>query len=297
LARQNLSTKDASAELAGRPAKAVAKPQPAAPQPAADKTAGPHWRQVIDAAASRSAEDERERRQNRSRQRSEEILSAAIRVFARQGVAKTRISDIAAEAGIPAPSLYGYYENKEELAYAIPIKRQIQFFAEYAKQSEKLPTVGEQLALFLWLTTDFARRNPDWAAVLYLEVWPSVLIKETRVRDVLDDYASIIIGLIREGAARGEWLEDPNPYETSAIFIGSISQLIITWLLYRKPRDLTRSSRAMIDRLMLLLTMPRPTRTAPNGNNGGRKAAEPALPGASEPEAPRPKRARRTAKA
>lgn len=209
----------------------------------------------MEAAASSIAEEERRRRQNRSRQRGEEILSAAVRVFARQGVAKTRIADIAAEAGIPAPSLYSYYDDKEELAYAIPIKRQLQFFAEYAQQSEKMSTAREQLAHFLWLTTDFARRNPDWAAVLYLEVWPSVLIKEARVRDVIDDYARIVIGLIQEGEARGEW-EDPNPYETAAIFTGSISQLIITWLLYRKPRDLTRASRAMIGRLFQLLKAP-----------------------------------------
>ena len=177
-------------------------------------------------------------------------------MFARLGVAKARISDIAAEAGIPAPSLYGYYPNKEELAYAIPIKRQVQFFAEYAAQSEKLDTVREQLVLFLWLTADFARRNPDWAAVLYLEVWPSVLIKETRVRDVVDDYARIIVGLIHEGAERGEWQVDPHPYETMNIFTGAVSQLIITWLLYRKPLDLTRAARRMIERMMNLLLVP-----------------------------------------
>jgi AcrR family transcriptional regulator len=248
------------------PAKSVPRPAREAP----DRV--PHWRQVIDDAAKRIAEEERKRQQNRSRQRSEEILSAAVRVFARQGIAKTRIADVAAEAGIPAPSLYGYYNDKEELAYAIPIKRQLQFFAEYALQSEKMSTAREQLAHFLWLTTDFARRDPDWAAVLYLEVWPSVLIKEARVRDVIDDYARILIGLIQEGEERGEW-EDPNPYETAAIFTGSISQLIITWLLYRKPRDLTRASRAMVERLFQLLKVPTEQASTSRGAKRAPRAA------------------------
>lgn len=223
---------------------------------AADDTSLPAWRRVIVEAGRRFSEDERELRQNRSRQRSEEILAAALRVFARHGVAKARISDIAAEAGIPAPSLYGYYENKEELAYAIPVKRQVQFFAEYAQQSEKFDTVYEQLRHFLWLTTDYARRNPDWARVLYLEVWPSVLIKDSPVRDVIDDYARIVLGLIEEGARRGEWPADENPYQTATILVGAVSQLIITWLIYRRPRDVTRAATPLIERMMTLLTHP-----------------------------------------
>ncbi len=216
----------------------------------------PPWKRVIIEASQRFEAAERELRQNRSRQRSEEILSAALRVFAREGVAKARISDIAAEAGIPAPSLYGYYENKEELAYAIPIRRQVQFFIEYAEQAEKLETAYEKLRLFLWLTTDYARRNPDWARLLYLEVWPSVLIKEARVREVVDDYARVVLKLIEEGEERGEWPHDPDPYQTTTILVGSVSQLIITWLIYRRPRDVSRAAAPLIERMLTLLTHP-----------------------------------------
>lgn len=239
--------------------------------PAVESLSG--WRRVIAEAGRRYAEEERELRQNRSRQRDEEILAAALRVFARHGVAKARISDIAAEAGIPAPSLYGYYENKEELAYAIPIKRQVQFFAEYAEQSDKLDTVHDQLRHFLWLTTDYARRNPDWARVLYLEVWPSVLIKESPVRDVIDDYARIVLGLIEEGASRGEWPEDPNPYQTATILVGAVSQLIITWLIYRRPRDVTRAAMPLIERMLTLLTHPLRDGERVNGADVSTKAS------------------------
>lgn len=245
----------------------------------------PVWRQVIARAAERHAEETRSLKQNRSRQRSEDILDAALRVFSRVGVARARISDIAAEAGIPASSFYDYYANKEDLAYAIPIRRQIQFFAEYASSSAALSSVDEQLRHFLWLTTDFARRNPDWASVLYLEIWPSVLIKDANVRGVVDDYARIIVGLIGEGARRGEWPDDANPYETATIFIGAVSQLIITWLLYRKPRDLTRSARPMVDRLMTLLAVtPAAGGSAVARQRGPRKAGPTRPPAWSQAE-------------
>jgi AcrR family transcriptional regulator len=214
------------------------------------------WRMVITEALARADGEERIHKQNRSRQRSSEILAAAIRVFAREGVARARINDIAAEAGVPSASIYDYFDTKEELAYAVPIRQQTEFFAEFERQARGLVTARECLTHFLWLTTDFARRHPDWARVLYLEVWPSVLIRESRVRHVLDDYGRVVVRLLIEGGERGEWPVQPNPYQTATILIGSLNQLIITWLLYRKPRDLMSSSKRLIGRLLQLLDLP-----------------------------------------
>jgi AcrR family transcriptional regulator len=225
------------------------------------------WRAVLDEACQFARSQQQHLHQDRSRQRSEEILSAAVRVFAREGLARARISDIAAEAGVPPPSIYDYFTSKEELAYAIPIRRQGEFFEEFSDSLKKLNDTRQRLRHFLWLTVDFARRHPDWACVLYLEIWPSVLVKEERVGHILDAYSLILIGLIREGADKGEWPSDPNPYQTTAILTGGISHLIITWLLYRKPRDAVRAAGPMIDRMMLLLGQPVPERSKKAANH------------------------------
>ncbi len=228
------------------------------------------WRATLENACERNHTEVGNFKQDRSRRRSEEILAAAVRVFARDGIARARISDIAAEAGMPVPSIYDYYKSKEELAYAVPMRRQTEFFAEFRKDAAKMETTREKLAHFLWLTTDFARRHPDWARVLYLEVWPSVWIKDSDIRDVLDDYGRIIVGMIREGAERGEWPAVPDPYPLTTIFIGAINQVITVWLLYRRPRNLATGSRQMVDQMMELLTqrksagasLARPAKTA-----------------------------------
>lgn len=246
--------------------------------PAAGKTklsADGDWRAVLDEACQFARGQQQHLHQDRSRQRSEEILSAAVRVFAREGLARARISDIAAEAGVPPPSIYDYFTSKEELAYAIPIRRQGEFFEEFSLSLKKLNNTHQRLRHFLWLTVDFARRHPDWACVLYLEIWPSVLVKEERVAHILDAYSLILIGLIREGAEEGEWPSNSNPYQTAAILTGGISHLIITWLLYRKPRDAVRAAGPMIDRMILLLAQPASSlersRKATNPQGAGRK--------------------------
>ena len=193
-----------------------------------------------------------ERKQERSKRREQEIQRAALRVFARDGISKSRIQDIAAEAGMPVSTLYEYCSSKEELAYIVPMASLSRFYSEFALAEASLPAAGKKLRLYLSLAADFARRNPDWARVLYLEIWPSVLISESPLRRFLDDYVRIIIFLIRLGAEQGEWAHEENPYEIAAILNGSVNQVIITALLYRRPQNLAKAADSILDRTMTL---------------------------------------------
>ncbi len=218
----------------------------------------PAWTRFLDDLAQRWQAQTAERKQDRSRRRQHEILQAALRVFSRDGIARARISDIAAEAGVPVSSIYEYYASKEDIAYAVPLTQLGQFFLEYCAQAPQVAGARARLRLYLWMTTDFARRNPQWARLLYLEVWPSVLVAEARVRTGLDEFVAIIVGLITEGEAAGAWAAGPNRYETATILVGSVNQIIITWLMYRRPRDISRGASSLIDRLLSCLLPPLP---------------------------------------
>lgn len=211
------------------------------------------WRQMIGTVVERSLTEGSGQKQQRSRVRRAEILKAATRVFAREGIARARIADIAAEAGVPLSSVYDYFVDKEDVAYALPITHMAKFFAEFAEKAGAKATARERLHLFLWLTVDFARRNQEWARTLYLEIWPSVMVEKANVRRSLDDYSRILLELIHEGEAAAEWPTDPLPYQTATIFAGSITQHIVTWLLYRNPRDIMKATGPLANRLISLL--------------------------------------------
>ena len=211
------------------------------------------WTGFLSDIVGRWSGESGDRRQDRSKRREQEILRAALRVFARDGISRARIGDIAAEAGMPVSSIYEYYPGKEELAYAVPLSLFGSFYAEYAEAVAGKTTARDRLRLYLWLAVDFARRNPEWSRTLYLEIWPSVLVGETKVRHAIDDYVRILIHLIRQGEQTGEWQSGADPYETAAILNGSVNQTIITWLIYRRPHDLMKAAGSMIDRTMTLL--------------------------------------------
>ncbi|MGE0225029.1 MAG: TetR/AcrR family transcriptional regulator [Acetobacteraceae bacterium] len=211
------------------------------------------WMDILQDAAKTDPAGARDLKQDRSRRRQQDLLEAATRIFARDGIAKAKMADVAAEAGIPVSSIYDYYPSKEDLAYAIPIQRLRQFYADVLQQAPLRPTMRERLGLFLCMAADYACRNPDWARLLYLEIWPSVLIEEARVRRAIDDFGRIVVEMIREGGRRGEWSAAIDPYRTATILMGSVTHMIITWLLYRRPRDLHEAAGPMIAQLLTLL--------------------------------------------
>ena len=194
-----------------------------------------------------------ERKQDRSKRTEQQILNAALRVFARDGISRARIADIAAEAGISTSTLYEYYKSKEDLAYDVPMSHLAAFFAHYRRAVADKAGARERLLLYLSMSANYAREHAEWARMLYLEVWPSVFVSETDLRHSIDDFSRVIIFLIKQGIEEGIWPADRNPYQTAAILVGGLNQLIITWLLYRKPRNLTKAGIEIVERTLRMM--------------------------------------------
>ena len=64
--------------------------------------------------------------------RKDNVIDAALRVFAEKGYSDTTMTDIARKAGVSTPVLYEYFKTKEDLLFAIPEK----FTAEPIKIAE-----------------------------------------------------------------------------------------------------------------------------------------------------------------
>ncbi len=73
--------------------------------------------------------------------RSEQIMDAALRVFAQKGFARATIKDIGREAGVTSGLIYHYFESKEALLKAIFESRTpLQLIHSVPEQMLELPT-------------------------------------------------------------------------------------------------------------------------------------------------------------
>src|SRR5258705_12198436 len=74
----------------------------------------------------------------------QQIIEAAVRVFARQGYFNSRVSDIAREAGIAAGTIYLYFKTKEDILITLFREKMAAFEASLRRAIRREPDAGAE---------------------------------------------------------------------------------------------------------------------------------------------------------
>src|SRR6058998_3928348 len=75
----------------------------------------------------------------------QQIVDAAIRVFARNGYYNSRVSDIAREAGIASGTIYLYFRTKDEILVTLFREKMAQWVAGLRKDNAAEPDAPAKL--------------------------------------------------------------------------------------------------------------------------------------------------------
>ena len=106
------------------------------------------------------------------------ILEAAIRVFARTGYHRARVSDIASEAGIAYGLVYHYFDTKEDLLASLFRERWSVFLAAVETIAAAPTRTQDKLLAMAELVLHAYRLRPEWVTVLVLEIQRTSRITE-----------------------------------------------------------------------------------------------------------------------
>ena len=168
-----------------------------------------------------------------SEERRNQILEAAMAVFARQGFEQARMDDIAQEVGLSKGALYLYFKSKDAIISAI-----LQFFFSAAMkklqgflESEETPSVREQL---LRLNQYYVGEMKWMVSMLPISFqFYAVAARQKTVRQFLKryfkDYREVLAALIQRGIDRGEFR--PFHAEDVAIAITALYEgLALLWM-------------------------------------------------------------------
>jgi AcrR family transcriptional regulator len=167
--------------------------------------------------------------------RREQIIDAAMRVFAQKGYSKATNKDIAREAGITPGLIYYYFESKEALLYAIlevrsPLKLMTsfppgamemppeQFFPMLMRQALVIVEGEDMIGLFRVMIPELLH-NPDMAALpatlfprlfIFLGSYMEAKIASGEIRPVDASLAvQTLIGSVMGFVLRRQLLRDP----------------------------------------------------------------------------------------
>jgi AcrR family transcriptional regulator len=141
-------------------------------------------------------------------ERQEQILRAAAHVFARKGLAATKITDIATEAGMSHGLMYHYFSSKEEIFRSL-VSRAMQGIGHILHEActrEETPT--ERLRWLIRELIEGAKDGQDDNLIVQ-----QAMISESVPPDVHalvlrepPKFQAMLSGLLREGQASGEFI-------------------------------------------------------------------------------------------
>jgi TetR/AcrR family transcriptional regulator, fatty acid metabolism regulator protein len=164
----------------------------------------------------------------------DQILNAALSLFARQGFAHTSMNDIVRESGVSKGGVYWHFENKDALILAI-------FDAFFSGQEAILATVLNATTSpvdRLRQLTDLAGAELEAATARFpapLEFYTLAAHNETlraRLGQFYADYHEKLCLLLQEGIDEGVWPETTAVASTAHVLISTIEGVILLWSLF-----------------------------------------------------------------
>lgn len=159
--------------------------------------------------------------------RRNELIAIAATLFREKGYAATRPADIAERAGIDRASLYYYIGGKEEMfreALGDIVEADIGVAYEIFNDTQSLPS--ERLArIVALLMRGFATSFPQM--YVYIQERMHLIAKDSspwgrKMQKVTRDYEHIVVSLMKDGIACGEFRQDLDPVLASNALFGMV---------------------------------------------------------------------------
>jgi AcrR family transcriptional regulator len=146
------------------------------------------------------------------------ILEAAVRVFARKGLATTKMADIAAEANVSYGLAYHYFPNKERILDEL-LEESLQMVARTAQQALEMPgTPWDRLHWLVSTRIQGLQEHPEFIMVFHQALTDDVTRGKWRevAQKKMDYLVEVLKRLITEGQTTGQFAcDDPDQLVTA----------------------------------------------------------------------------------
>jgi AcrR family transcriptional regulator len=190
-----------------------------------------------------TAAEVREGGNRQRRNRRQDVLEAAVRVFHQKGYASASIQDVADEVGVLKGSLYHYIDSKEDLLARIFEDSAGHFTAMLEEASGLDERPVERLRSFAYACSLWYLRNIERMAI-YVTEWKHLTGKRRKeVVLIREDYERRLTNLIGEVVAAGEATPELDVNFATYFIFGALNGLP-AWYRRRGPDPAERIAEA-----------------------------------------------------
>jgi TetR/AcrR family transcriptional regulator, fatty acid metabolism regulator protein len=158
------------------------------------------------------------------------ILDAAVRVFARQGFHRCRVSDIADEAGVAYGLVYHYFQSKDEVLDTLFLERWDVLLEAIRQIDAQAIPARDKLHAIASFIVDSYRHDPDLMKVIIVEVTRAANSFGAAHLDHITQAYAQIRGIVEQAQRTGEFRTTVTPEFAAMAFYGAIEQVLTGWI-------------------------------------------------------------------
>lgn len=190
-------------------------------------------------------EDKRARpsRSERTADKRERILKAAIKVFARKGFYAARVSEIAKAAGVADGTIYLYFRNKDDVLTSVfesRITRLVEVLREIVGAGGSFE---ERFTRIVELQLGVLEGRRDLAEVVTVNLRQSSKLLKQFAAPFFVQYLEVMAGLIAEAQRDGAVRSDLSPRLVARSLWGALDGIALTWAIGGgEPGQLARAA-------------------------------------------------------
>lgn len=179
-----------------------------------------------------------------------QILEAAVKVFARQGFYQSTIAQIAKEAGVADGTIYLYFKNKDDILVQFFSCRTKQVFESFREEVDRAQTSADKLRNLVRRHLAEFQRDRDGAVVYQVETHQSSRLAEEQIREMSQMYRDLIAEIVEQGQQEGTIRRDLYVGLVKRFIIGAVDEVINTWLHSNGEYDLVSMAEPLVELFM-----------------------------------------------
>jgi TetR/AcrR family transcriptional regulator, fatty acid metabolism regulator protein len=175
----------------------------------------------------------------------QQIVEAAIRVFARNGYYNSRVSDIAREAGIASGTIYLYFRTKEDILVTLFREQMASFVAHLRREIAGEPDAVAKIRRLVALHFSVLEQNPALAEVVQVELRQGHKFFRGASAHEVSAYFELIGSVLEEGVAAGTFRPDLPVKVATKVLFGAMDQMATSWVLGKRGYRLVDAADAV----------------------------------------------------
>ena len=166
----------------------------------------------------------------------ERILSSAMRVFASKGFFQSKVSDIAADAGVADGTIYLYFKSKDDLLISLFEAQMERVNSELRRAIDGAGDAREKLRSFTRAYMNLVAQNRHAAEVITIELRQSAKFMKEYKNPRFAEFLKTLAGVIDDGQKKGQLRPDIPPQIAARALFGALDELALMWVTSRGER-------------------------------------------------------------